>query len=96
LLDNFFFIFKVQESLKPFIRGETTKKYFDLQFAGYQKENEYIFIKKTYQFIEYLSNKFSSMEPSIELVDPQQKLEENMTELSRNTQSDLKSIRVSR
>ena len=36
------------------------------------------------------------MEPSIELVDPQQKLEENMTELSRNTQSDLKSIRVSR
>jgi len=62
------FVLKVQESLKPFIRGEVTKKYFDLQFDGYQKDNEYLFIKKTYQFIEYFSNKFSSMEPNIELV----------------------------
>jgi hypothetical protein len=38
-------------------------------------------------------SKFSSREPSISLVDPQQRLEEGIVELGRNSNSDLKAMR---
>ena len=89
------FVLKVQESLKPFIRGPLTKKYLDIKIDNFRKENEYKLIKKLNSVLKYLKVKFSSVEPSIELIDPQQRLEIGLTELSRSTQSDLQLIRES-
>ena len=87
------FVLKVQESLKPFIRGEFSKKYLNIQFEDYSYDNEYKFIKTQNKIIEYLKNKFSSVEPSVELIDPQQRLEESLIELTRSTNTDIKTIR---
>ena len=87
------FVLKVQESLKPFIKGPLTKKYLNLQFDSYTYDNEYKFIKLQDKIVRCLKNKFSSVEPSVELIDPQQRLEESMIELTRSTNSDLRSIR---
>ena len=56
--------------------------YLNLNFGSY------IFV-----FIFFKKSKFSSREPSISLVDPQQRLEEGIVELGRNSNSDLKAMR---
>ena len=81
------FVLKVQESLKPFIIGTLTRKYLDIKFDNYSEMNEYRLIKSFNKILKYLKIKFSSVEPTIALIDPQQRLEDGMIELSRNTQS---------
>jgi hypothetical protein len=87
------FVLKVQESLKPFIIGPLTRKYLDIKFDNYSEMNEYKLIKSFNKILKYLKIKFSSVEPTIALIDPQQRLEDGLIELSRNTQSNLKLIR---
>ena len=84
---------KVQETLKSFIRGPITKRMLSLQFDHYSPDEDYKFIKAYNKVRDFLKGKFKSVEPTINLVDPQKRLEDNMIELSRSTNSDLKSIR---
>lgn len=87
------FVLKVQETLKNFIRGPITKRMLSLQFDHYSPDEDYKFIKAYNKAMDFLKGKFKSVEPTINLVDPQKRLEDNMIELSRSTNSDLKSIR---
>ena len=89
------FVLKVQQSLKPFIKGPLTKKYLDLQFSDYTYDNEFKLIKTFESILNFFREKFSSVEPSVQLIDPQQRLEQGMIELGRNTNSDLRSIKDS-
>ena len=87
------FVLKVQEALRPFHNYEFFKNHLDLRFESYDYSSEYKFIKSKDKLFRFLKLKFSSIEPSVKLVDPQKRLEDGMIELSRNTSEDLKSMR---
>jgi hypothetical protein len=87
------FVMKCQDVLKPLSRKQSLKKYLSLRFKNYTYDDEYTFIKVRDKFYNFLSTTFSSKEPEIKLDDPQKKLEDNLTELARATNDDLKTIR---
>jgi hypothetical protein len=89
------FVLKVQQSLKPFIKGAFTKKYLDLQFSDYAYDNEFKLIKTFEKILQFFKKTFHTVDPSVELIDPQQRLEQSMIELGRSTNSDLRSIKDS-
>ena len=84
---------KCQNVLKPLAKKRSLNKYLSLRFQKYSYENEYILIKLRDKFLKFISTTFSSKEPEIKLDDPQKKLEENLTELARVTNGDIKTTR---
>ena len=77
--------------LKPFTRGYN--KFLSLQFDSHDHSSEFRFIQFYQKTLKRLKARFSSLEPAIELVDPQQRLEEGIAELGRLSQADLRSAR---
>ena len=84
---------KCQDVLKNISEKPFLKKYICLRFEKYTYEDEYSFIKIRDKLIDLIIQTFSSREPEIKLDDPQKRLEDNLTELARITNSDLKTIR---
>lgn len=86
------FVLKVQETLKRFNKIACLKC-LDISHQSYNYKNEFKFIKTKDRFFAFMRRKFASIEPSIKLVDPIKRLEDNLNELSKRTNSDLKAIR---
>jgi hypothetical protein len=84
---------KCQDVLKNLSEKPYLKKYLCLRFDKYSYDDEYSFIKIRDKIIDLIIKTFSSREPRIKLDDPQKRLEDNLTELARITNSDLKTIR---
>jgi ankyrin repeat protein len=89
------FVLKVQKSLKSFISGPLTNKYFNLRFESYCYENEPKYIKIRDKLVNYFRLRFRSVEPSINLVVPQERLEEKFVEVSKITNTEIKNVKKS-
>jgi hypothetical protein len=84
---------KCQDVLKNVSEKPFLKQYICLRFENYTYDDEYSFIKIRDRITNLAIQTFSSKEPEIKLDDPQKRLEDNLTELARITNSDLKTIR---
>jgi ankyrin repeat protein len=89
------FVLKVQQALRYFTKHPFLKKYIDLRFRKYNLENESKLFKTLIKTITFLRTKFSSIEPSIKLVDPTKRLEDSIMEVSKSTNDDLKMMKES-
>ena len=88
------FVLNVESSLSK-IRNRVffCKKVLNMRYKSYSYDNENRFVKSRDKLLIFLKRSFKSKEPSIKLVDPQKRLEDNLVELSRSTGEELKSIR---
>ncbi|CAF0869034.1 unnamed protein product [Brachionus calyciflorus] len=86
------FVIKVQETLNRF-NNYLCLKWLNISYEEFNYDNEFKFIKTKNKIIQFLSKRFATIEPDIKLVDPSKRLEDNINELSRSTNADLKAIR---
>ena len=69
------------------------QRFVDIRFAAYRYDDEFPLVKARDRLLDFLKRKFSSKQAEIKLEDPQKRLEENLTELARITNDDLKTMR---
>lgn len=88
------FTLKVQEALAFTEKIHCLNKFLNMRFGDYSFENnETKFVKSIYKFIEVVTNKLTGSSPEINLVDPQTRLEESITDLAMSTEREFKSIK---
>lgn len=86
------FVLKVQDTLHRF-RKIRFLHFLDIRHERYDYSNEYKFIRTKDKLVAFLKQRFASIEPSIKLVDPIKRLEDNLNEVAKCTNADLKAIR---
>lgn len=86
------FVLKVQSAINPFKRTPVGK-YLNMTWVRYYPEEE----KSIFKLLEILGrelvNVFKSKQPEINLVDPQKRLEDTLTEMNKQTNDAIKSIK---
>jgi hypothetical protein len=86
------FVLKCQESMRPFTKFSYLRK-FNIRFEKYNYDKENSLIKSKDNVFKLIKDACSSKEPIIKLSDPQKRLEDNLSELARNTTEDLKALK---
>lgn len=86
------FVLKVQDTLQRFQKIPCLRC-LNITYQKYDYKDEFKFIKTKDKFFAFFRRRFASIEPSIKLVDPIKRLEDNLNELAKRTNSDLKAIR---
>ena len=88
------FVLQIQDALRFTKQIKYLDAFFDMRYESYSyEENEPKIMKSFDRTYEFITTKFSNGSTAIDLVDPQTRLEEAISELANSTENEFKVVK---